>query len=79
MVVSSIPAGENSQLSPLSVITEYFCYCLLTVHFGSTIMALIGRVENEVHCKRAVSTCFIHSDTQVSLLTEVFVYYFIAV
>ena len=77
MVVSSIPAGENSQLSPLSVITEYFFYCLLTVHFGSTIMALTGRVENEVHCKRAVSTCFIH--TQVSLLTEVFVYYFIAV
>ena len=55
MVVSSIPVGENSRLSPLSVIPEY---CLLTAHFGFTIMTLKGRVEYEVkgQCQHALFT-----------------------
>ena len=76
MVVSSIPVGENSPLS--LVARDRGCHPWI-LPFYSTFWFYDHDFERKgwIWGKRAVSACFIY--TQVSSLTEMFVYYFIAV
>ena len=76
MVVSSIPVGENSPLS--LVARDRGCHPWILPSY-STFWFYDHDFERKgwIWCKRAVSACFIY--TQVSSLTEMFVYYFIAV